>query len=231
MISKFIRKIETKRLERNVDHNPSKYIVILVPGFFGRASRLIPLKTSLDRLFDKHDIDAKVLIHSNGLLTGKFSEMTDALRATITNDIDDSDVIIIAHSFGGRIASQVVSELAPIYPNKNFLLITNATILGERPVGHIVELKILLYSLVSASIRDWDRINLPNKLKNVECESFYSDGDELIRIEYVANERSHSEITHVYHGLTHQEMISPKVLSELFLYLENWISRQNASSN
>lgn len=231
MVSKLIRKIETKQLERDLDKFPRKYAVILVPGFFGRASNLIPLRSELERLFERHQIDAKVVIHSNGLLTGKLSEMTYALENTILSHINSSEIIVIAHSFGGRVAAQTITNIAPKYPNKNFLLFTNATILGDRPVGHIIEFKILLYSFVSGAIRDWDEIKLPCDLENVECENFYSDGDNLVKIEYIENGRSPGKVTHVYHGLTHKEMISPKILSELFLYLENWISKQEASSS
>lgn len=80
-------------------------------------------------------------------------------------------------------------------------------------------------------MRDWNKINLPCELKNVECENFYSDGDTLVRYEYIENGKTPGKVTHVYRGLTHKEMISPKILSELFLYLENWILKQEASSN
>lgn len=134
MLSRLIRKIETKRLERDIDKFPRKYTVILVPGFFGKASALIPLRSELEKLFERHQIDAKVVIHSNGLLTGKLSEMTDALENMILGHIKTSEIIVIAHSFGGRVAAQTISNIAPKYPNKNFLLVTNATILGSRPV-------------------------------------------------------------------------------------------------
>ncbi|MFA6272752.1 MAG: hypothetical protein WC693_06735 [Patescibacteria group bacterium] len=153
--------------------------MLLLPGMGAPVSQLFELVNALrsDQSFQAYGVTALEL----GLSLGDFSLTLQKLIQKIESKLLDKttveELILYAHSHGGRFASELSTYLQKQHPGIHIILITGGTPILERP-------KSFHNWLLSLAFRNWPHINQP------QLDMFfalYSDGDEVVDMQHATN--------------------------------------------
>ena len=156
VISRSLEKLAfSKKPECSFEISKNKQI-ILIPGMGAPVSQLFELVNALrnENAFTEYGVTSVEL----GLSLGDFSltleNLTQKIERELLSRLVVKQIVLYAHSHGGRFASELATYLQTKYPNLELIVITGGTPIQDRP-------RSLRNWLFSLSFRQWPQISQP----------------------------------------------------------------------
>lgn len=201
-----IEKLLTKKSpECRFDLQKSHHILIL-PGLSGYVGGLF----ALVRYFRNSQVDYAVTAIPLGLNSASLNTIVQGAAQIIEEGLfkksKPKKVILLGHSFGGRIACMLVNELKKKYPDVVYEVMTLGSPLGSLRSGYLPWYKDLIFAWFSVAYRQDKLIIQPNQ-EATKFVGLYSKDDKLVSTEFAKSEYKGKLIELA--GLSHNDLICP----------------------